>query len=98
LLAVAVQTDGKIVAAGSATFNNNSDFAVARYNPDGSLDPSFGSGGIVFTDIGSNNDQINAIALQGDGRIVVAGIYAGDFALARYCPNGLLDRTFGNGG
>ncbi len=91
--AVAVQKDGKIVVAGTS----GSDFAVARYNTDGSLDASFGMGGLVITDFGGF-DGGNAVAIQKDGKIVVAG-FAGDedsvFAVARYNRDGSLDITFG---
>jgi uncharacterized delta-60 repeat protein len=50
--AVVLQPDGKIVAAGTTIANNSDDFALARYNTDGSLDASFGNGGIVATDFG----------------------------------------------
>jgi uncharacterized delta-60 repeat protein len=88
---VAIQTDGRIVAAGST--NVNADFALARYSPDGTLDSSFGTGGKVITDLGGDNDQANAVAILGDGKIVAAG-----FGLARYNPDGSLDPTFGTGG
>ena len=95
---VALQADGKIVAAGSSS----SDFALARYNTDGSLDAGFGTGGKVTTAIGSSTDEAFALALQADGKIVAAGYsYNGanaDFALARYNPDGLLDPGFGTGG
>ncbi len=88
--ALALQPDGKVVVAGSSSpFVGNANFALARYNPDGSLDPTFGSGGTVITDFGGNGDGAAALALQPDGKIVVAGS-AGpssglrDFALARY--------------
>lgn len=100
ILAIAVQPDGKILAAGE-TFNsatNDSDVALARYTPNGSLDLSFGSGGVVTTDLGGNIDYADAIALQPDGKIVVSGGSQGDFALARYAPNGTLDPAFGVGG
>jgi uncharacterized delta-60 repeat protein len=98
--AVAVQPDGKIVVAGFALTNAiNFDFAVARYNPDGSLDDNFGAHGIVNTDLGSENDDATGLAIQSDGKIVLAGV-AGptgeDVGLARYLPNGTLDRTFGD--
>ncbi len=89
---VAIQSDGKILLVGG---NNNRDFVLARYIPDGSLDTNFGNGGIVFTDIFSNDpDTANAIAIQPDGRIVVAGTGQNnanptDFAVARYLPNGI---------
>ncbi|MFL5941869.1 MAG: PASTA domain-containing protein [Gaiellaceae bacterium] len=92
--AVAVQPDGKIVVAGS------SPFALARYLPDGSLDPSFGAGGHVETDAGAGS--VRALALQPDGKIVVAGSspYGSPnrFTLARYDSSGSLDTTFGTDG
>ena len=109
---VAIQADGKIVVAGQAvvgrTANNlsNFDFALARYNADGSLDASFGSGGKVTTDFNGGADRAFALAIQPDGKIVVVGD-AGfsspiggsvDFGIARYNANGTLDATFGNGG
>ena len=102
-LDVALQPDGKIIAAGAvvATF---SDFALARYNNDGSLDASFGSGGKVTTDFFIDDDVANGLALQSDGRIVAAGFAANpntfsfDFALARYNSDGSLDAGFGSGG
>ena len=101
--AVAVQSDGKIVAAGYAYgAANNNDFALVRYNADGSLDTTFGTGGKVITPIGTSSDYGRAIALQPDGRIVVAG-YAGsttsdNIALARYNTDGTLDATFDGDG
>jgi len=91
--AAALQTDSKIVAAGEC----NDDFALARYNPDGSLDPTFGSGGKVTTKL-SGSEAVDALALQRDGKIVVAGWTNIGFALARYNPDGRLDATFGSGG
>ncbi len=106
--AIAIQSDGKIVAAGSSFFNGLSDFALARYNTDGSLDTSFGTGGKVLTDFNNgSNDVVNAVAIQIDGRIVLAGFSnaidpsgfpAGDFALARYNTDGILDTSFGTEG
>ena len=101
---VKVQPDGKIVAAGTLTIDDsNSDFALARYNRDGSLDSSFGAGGKVTTDFIGLFDRVNALALQPDGKIIVAGLSGdrvaqGDFALARYNNDGTLDDTFGTGG
>jgi uncharacterized delta-60 repeat protein len=101
---VKVQPDGKIVAAGDS--GNN--FAVVRYNADGSLDSTFGGKGgkgQVLTDIGQNsNDGGERLALQRDGKIVVAGFTAPrntsnfDLALVRYNADGSLDTSFGNGG
>src|SRR5262250_97566 len=80
------------------------DFALARYNSNGTLDASFGTGGKVTTDFAGPNDQADSVAVQPDGRIVVAGA-AGrftnrgyDFALARYNGNGTLDTSFGTSG
>ncbi|MRR16466.1 MAG: hypothetical protein EG826_08435 [Deltaproteobacteria bacterium] len=100
--AVAVQSDGKIVAVGTSVTVTNSDFAVVRYTVSGALDGTFGTGGIVTTPIGSGNDVARAAAIQADGKIVVAGYYeAGAFnkiAVVRYNTNGSLDSTFGAGG
>lgn len=101
--AVVIQPDGKIIAAGYATADPTQNFALARYNTNGSLDATFGSGGKVTTDFSNRYDKAYALALQPDGRIVVAGyatnsITAEDFALARYNTDGSLDTTFGSGG
>jgi uncharacterized delta-60 repeat protein len=97
--AVAVQPDGKIVAAGVAqTSPIDFDFALVRYNPDGTLDHSFGANGIVTTDLGTLNDVANAVAIQPDGKIVAVGDAEENIGLARYLPNGSLDRTFGGTG
>jgi uncharacterized delta-60 repeat protein len=96
--AVAVQPDGKIVVAGFAKADNgvDSDFAVARYNADGSLDDNFGDHGITTTDLGTENDDAKGLAIQSDGTIVLAGNAGEDVGLVRYLPNGVLDTTFGN--
>jgi uncharacterized delta-60 repeat protein len=107
---VAIQADGKIVVAGYTDVNwstSNDDFVLARYNPDGTLDGSFGTGGIVITDFGLDSDQANGLGIQPNGKIVVAGCtscyggvsgVAGDFALARYDPDGALDAAFDGDG
>src|SRR4029453_17203727 len=87
--AVAMQPDGKILAAGEAGTNSNPDFALARYNPDGSLDVTFGVGGKVTTDFSGRYDSAGALAIQSDGKIVVAGSVEqsgmnSDFVRARY--------------
>ena len=97
IFAMRIQADGKIVAAGDAQDSSNLTFAVVRYSPDGSLDTSFGTGGKVLTDFGSQT-QISAMAIQPDGKILVAGGFGPGFQLARYETNGALDATFGNGG
>jgi uncharacterized delta-60 repeat protein len=105
VVAVAVQPDGAVVAVGTSTGAAGTDFAVARYRSDGSLDPSFGTGGTVRTDIGTGTDDYaRAMALQPDGRIVVVGGSNAargtdhDFALVRYTGDGRLDVGFGAGG
>ena len=87
--AVALQGDGKIVVAGYSFNGSDYDFALARYNPNGSLDTSFSGDGRQTTDFGGEGEHANAVALQGDGNIVAAGNALGadgtrDFALARY--------------
>src|ERR1051326_5460856 len=91
---VAIQSDGKIIVVGEGGYG----IELARYNSDGSLDLSFGSGGKVTTAIGNSGSGGDAIATQGDGKIVVGGYGGGDFALVRYNSNGSLDNTFGSGG
>jgi uncharacterized delta-60 repeat protein len=104
-LAVVVQPDGKLVAAGTVTSGAVSDFGVARYDADGTLDPSFGSGGLVTTDFLGGVDQARGLVLQPDGKLVAAGVarpgtspVVGSFALARYAADGALDPSFGTGG
>ncbi len=104
----AIQADGKIVAVGVVYISNEygwSDFVLLRYNSDGSPDTTFGSGtGKVRTDMGSRGEQARAVAIQPDGKIVVAGESSDQddnsccFALARYNVDGSLDTTFGVGG
>ena len=101
--AVAIQSDGKIVAVGAVDESDANDFAVARYNSDGSLDPTFDGDGKVTTDFAGHFDYGKAVAIQSDGKIVVAGytidpVSSSDFALARYNADGSLDTTFGIGG
>jgi uncharacterized delta-60 repeat protein len=99
--ALAVQPDGKLVVAGYGSNGSNNDFALVRYNPNGSLDTSFGTGGKVTTAIGPGHDTASGLALQPDGKIVAAGGSIdgnGHFALVRYNANGSLDTSFGTGG
>jgi uncharacterized delta-60 repeat protein len=102
---VAVQADGKILAAGSAALHRGGGsevvIAVVRYRPGGSLDDTFGGDGVVLTRIRSDASG-RGLAVQPDGRIVVAGNAEVNgrfrFAVARYMPNGALDRTFSRDG
>jgi uncharacterized delta-60 repeat protein len=106
--ALALQADGKIVAIGTSTDTTpNADFAVARLNADGSLDPTFGAGtgtALVSFDLGDNNDDTaGAVAMQADGKIVVAGwavvgTNTYDFAVVRLLPDGTRDTTFNSTG
>jgi uncharacterized delta-60 repeat protein len=87
---VAIQSDGKIVVAGSSNNGSDYDFALARYTTNGTLDTTFGTGGKVTTAIGESVDGVYSVAIQSDGKIVVAGDSDNgsnyDFALARYWP------------
>ncbi len=103
--ALTLQPDGRILAGGDVDNGspNYDDFAVLRLNPNGTLDPTFGAGGIAQTSFSSGTDRGYALALQPDGRIVAAGTsFDGNttsaFALARFTPGGQLDPTFGTGG
>jgi uncharacterized delta-60 repeat protein len=97
--AVAIQPDGKIVVAGLANHPERGwDFAVARYEPDGTLDDSFDGDGRLTTDFDDGPDGASALAMQPDGRILVAGESTGDFASARYESDGDLDTSFGGDG
>jgi uncharacterized delta-60 repeat protein len=103
--ALALQADGKIVAAGkrgiqfNPTEQRKGNVALARYNPDGSLDTTFGNGGKVVNDFGQGLESYAIdVVIQPDGRIIIAGESAYAFLVARYDSNGTLDTTFGNGG
>ena len=95
--AVAIQPDGRIVVAGSGGYGK---FALARYNPNGSLDTSFSGDGKVITDFGGQfvSCSANAVALQPDGKIIAAGEYGGYFAVVRYNQDGTEDATFDGDG
>ena len=102
---LALQSDGKIVVAGysfNPTGKNRAEFTVLRYNPDGILDKGFGKAGVVTTRIGSESDSASSVALQRDGKIVVAGYTFApgnnDFAVARYNTHGILDTAFNGTG
>ncbi|MFN2542749.1 MAG: delta-60 repeat domain-containing protein [Chthoniobacterales bacterium] len=104
--ALALQSDGKIIAAGtdfvdfSSEDSSNTDFALARYNSDGTPDTTFGSGGQLTTDFDGFNDDVYAVLIQPDNKIVAVGSAKNptnyyDFAAARYLSNGTIDTTFG---
>jgi uncharacterized delta-60 repeat protein len=101
---VDIQTDGKIVLAGFINRGGvgaSDDFALTRYNTNGSPDTTFGTDGKIVTPIGSNDDQAYSVAIQPTGKIVVAGFSDNgaptqqDFSLARYTITGTLDTTLG---
>jgi uncharacterized delta-60 repeat protein len=100
---VNVQADGKIVAAGWADIGSSRDFALVRYNNDGSLDSSFGSNGRVGTDI-NTTDVLYDVVLQTNGKIVAVGHSTDSLSnvqmptIVRYNADGALDTTFGTGG
>jgi len=109
---VALQPDGKIVVAGNAQSADGtvSEFAVARFNANGTLDSSFGTGGKVTTNFvgvmaGGVSNPADSVLIQADGKILVGGLASqcarrcpAQSALARYNANGSLDTTFGSGG
>lgn len=103
---IALQSDGKIVAAGFSNNGSNGDFSLARYNTNGTLDNTFGAAGAgtLTTPMGTGNDEGMGVAIQSDGKIIVAGLathsvtFSKGFALARYNTNGTLDNTFGTTG
>ncbi len=100
--ALSLQPDGKIIVVGSsrADASSNPDFAAARYNQNGTLDSGFGTAGTVLTDFNAGSDVANAVLVQSDGKIVLAGIRADNtnaqpaMALLRYKPDGSLDPLF----
>ncbi|MEQ1730686.1 MAG: hypothetical protein ABL982_20140, partial [Vicinamibacterales bacterium] len=103
---VAVQADGRFIVGGYTHRGSATtwDFAVARYNADGTIDTSFGSGGLVTTPlstVGARTDEGHAVTLQSDGKILLAGWSENgtptQYMLVRYNTDGSLDTTFGGG-
>ncbi|GAA4355491.1 hypothetical protein GCM10023185_18370 [Hymenobacter saemangeumensis] len=105
--AAVLQSDGKIIVGGSGSAG----LTLARYNPNGSLDSSFGTGGLVYAGMGSsppsnvypngNSDPafiVSIVVQPSDGKILVAGKRGFEFMVARYHPNGTLDLSFGTNG
>ena len=104
---LAIQADGKIVVVGFSGVPDaftTADFAVVRYNPNGSLDSSFGGTGKITIPVGNSWDFASSVAIQVNGKIVVAGysrnnnFVGSDFAVVRLTPNGSLDTTFNGTG
>jgi uncharacterized delta-60 repeat protein len=105
--AVAVQSNGNIVVAGTAsgTIDQPNVFAIARFTPNGQLDTSFGNDGLLTTNISGVFPTVSAVIVQPNGQIVVGGVsgsgrrhVASSTVLVRYNSNGSLDTTFGTGG
>ena len=99
---VAVLRDGKLIVAGEVSRPEGDDLALVRYNMDGSLDTSFGSGGYLTSDAWGPADQVTDMLVQIDGKILISGFgsqtTANDFSLVRYEANGSLDTSFGTQG
>ena len=101
---VAMQADGKIVAAGmSGQGRPDANFAVIRYESDGSLDSTFSSDGKVTTNFFGRRDAANDVVVQPDGKIIASGLAStsgsqANFAIVRYNENGTLDTTFSGDG
>jgi uncharacterized delta-60 repeat protein len=93
---IALQPDGKIVAVAEQSLGGNA--LVLRYNPNGTLDAGFGNSGIAVVSFGNKGTPNSAIALQSDGRIVIAGRANDTMGLARLLPSGSLDPSFGSSG
>ncbi|HJS50829.1 MAG TPA: hypothetical protein VJ781_02930 [Pyrinomonadaceae bacterium] len=102
LRAISIQPDGKIVAAATVHDGSSNDFAVVRFNPDGSLDTRFGLNGKVKTVVSRLGDLVRSVALGQDGKILVAGETTTerrtDVAIVRYNGDGFLDKTFNGSG
>lgn len=101
--ALTLQADGKIIVVGSTDTGGNTDFGIARYNTNGTLDNSFGTAGLVNTDLrGNSDDTQSSMLVQTDGKIILIGVTNTqgnyDFALARYNTDGTLDSSFGTAG
>ncbi|NET03954.1 MAG: DUF4347 domain-containing protein [Symploca sp. SIO2B6] len=99
---IALQLDGKIILVGQTNTDNSANFALVRYNSDGSLDTSFGSNGVVTTNLEGDSDLASSVVLQPDGKIILVGKTNTDnsanFALVRYNSDGSLDTSFGSNG
>jgi uncharacterized delta-60 repeat protein len=104
---IAVTAGGAIIAVGDASrreLSSDNNIAVARYDANGTLDASFGVGGVASASMGALLVSVRGMALQPDGRVVVAGAagnlvdFVGHFVIARFLANGALDPDFGSGG
>lgn len=94
---IVTQADGKIIVVGYTSNLSSDNYCLARFNLDGSIDNGFGLNGVVVTAF-PNSSVASDVAIQNDGKIVVAGHTGNEFAIARYTTSGLLDTSFGNQG
>jgi uncharacterized delta-60 repeat protein len=94
--------DGRIIVGGHTSFSGTNHFFATRFTGAGALDTTFGSGGSILTDVGPGHDEALSLALQPDGKVVLAGETnvgpTGDFAVVRYTTAGVLDPTFSGDG
>ena len=102
ILALGLSSDGKILAGGYSNNGADRDFALLRFNSDGSLDTDFGDHGKIFTSVGNSDDEITALVVDDSGSVLVAGSAAGTtgrvIVLARYLADGSPDTTFADQG
>lgn len=101
--AVAIQSDGKIIVAGTSGPGNNLQMTVIRYNADGTMDSSFGENGFTVINPGNGQSFIKGASVQNDGKIVLAGYtwsssFSGDFIVVRLNEDGSFDNSFGENG
>lgn len=98
---IALQGDGSFIAAGAASQDGQNGFGVVKITPDGEYDETFGTGGKFFHAVNDGLTFGGNIAMQPDGKIIIAGVGSGasyDFALIRVNSNGTLDASFGTDG
>ena len=95
---IALQQDGKFVAAGFSGNFPNFDFALTRCNANGTIDSTFGTYGLAHLDFGATYDRVYSLIIQADGKYVVAGVAGQKFAIARFTTSGQLDNTFNTDG
>ncbi len=100
---LALQPDNKIIAAGAIDLGTGQNILVARYNADGTLDPTFGSGGFIYPNLSGDDEFITTVEIQSDGKIVLGGTVLGttngdDLLFARLNSDGTLDNTFNTTG
>ena len=101
IVALAIQSDGKIIAGGIAHNGTNMDYVVARYLTNGSLDTTFDTDGFNTVSLSSDHDYAEDVLVQPDGKIIIIGSTTNatdDIGMARFNSNGTLDSTFGSGG